>query len=109
MQAQRYSQLSQGVTPLVVAAALLIGAIGGYTFRGTTIRLVPAEATLEAGGASHTVLIPRAMREDDASAEAGDATHTVLIPRSVREDDASRVPQNAPIPRSVREGPEITR
>lgn len=86
MQSQTYVQLSQGLTPYVVAAALLVGVIGGYAFRATAIQLAPAAATTEAGDAAGTVLIPRSVRE-------GEAASNVLIPRSVREGEASMAPQ----------------
>ena len=100
MQAQRYAQLSHGVTPFVVAGALLIGAAGGYALRATAIQLAPAAATTETGDTTHTVLIPRSVREGEAAPD-----HSVLIPRSVREDDVV-VPTQQLIPRTLREEPE---
>ena len=98
MQSQRYVQFSLGLTPFVAAAALMIGAIGGYTFRATMIQLTPVAASTEASGSDHTVLIPRSVRE-------GEAARTILIPRSVREGDGPAAAPSETIPGT----PEITR
>lgn len=101
MQAQRYSQLSQGVAPIALAAALAVGGLGGYTLRAATVRVPTAEAASEVSTASKAVLVPRSLREDTpwVPSQLGP------LPRSVREDDSSSAAQYL-IPRSVREGAE---
>jgi len=85
MQSQRYAQVVPGFGPLIVAAALTVGAIGGYAFRATSVQLAPAVANVGATNDGHTTLVPRSVRE-------GEAARTPLIPRSVREGEAADVP-----------------
>jgi len=84
MQAEMsYSKRSQ-LAPFVVAAALVIGAFGGYVLRGIA---TPGSAAQAASAASET-------------------SRTVLIPRSAREDEGTTVPGSQLVPRALREGPE---
>ena len=79
-----YSQHSQGVAAFLVAAALLIGAAGGYALRGIGIAVSSAQAVPTAGETNHTVLIPRSAREDTEI-----TPFQAPAPRWTHEDDAT--------------------
>jgi hypothetical protein len=89
-------RFTAGLGPVVVAAALVVGALGGYGARSIAIGGAAAQAVGGTNG-DGMALIPRSAREDDAM-----SSQTALIPRSAREDVEVHAIQ-APAPRWTHE------
>ena len=76
---EKRNQGAQGLLPFFVAAALVLGGLGGYALRGTSVATSQAAAANDDG---RTGVVPRSLRED-----SGITPFQAPAPRWTHEDD----------------------